>query len=113
MISISKSIEPSTSYDDHEGDDALKIFDCLRIDDTRIPELCARAGQPSPYLILQEYLKRHATLGDTTIRLKTTRLKHQRHEFQMTVGEQCVRVICSNKREGKQKAAQMMIKRCK
>lgn len=34
-------------------DESYSIFDCISITDTRIPELCARAGQPTPFLILQ------------------------------------------------------------
>lgn len=33
--------------------DAIGIFDQLGICDSRVPELCSRAGQPAPYLILQ------------------------------------------------------------
>ena len=35
------------------GSNDLHIFDMIGVTDTRIPELCARAGQPSPYLVLQ------------------------------------------------------------
>lgn len=35
--------------------DTYAIFDHVRICDTRVPELCAKAGQPAPYLILQVY----------------------------------------------------------
>ena len=31
----------------------MALFDMLPIEDSRIPDLSARAGQPSPYLILQ------------------------------------------------------------
>uniref|UniRef100_A0A914H1J6 Microprocessor complex subunit DGCR8 n=1 Tax=Globodera rostochiensis TaxID=31243 RepID=A0A914H1J6_GLORO len=92
----------------------LHIFDLLTITDTRIPELSARAGQPSPYLILQEYLKRCSTYGNTTIQLTTRRLRHQMHEFALSVGgnnNERVRVVSTNKREGKQKAAQAMLKK--
>lgn len=43
--------------------------------------------------------------------METKRIKHQRHEFIMTVGKHEVKVICTNKREGKQKAAQAMLKK--
>ncbi|KAL3080827.1 hypothetical protein niasHS_014932 [Heterodera schachtii] len=96
------------------SEDPLHIFDLLSITDTRIPELSARAGQPSPYLILQEYLKRCSTYGNTAIQLTTRRLRHQRHEFALSVGgnnSERVRVVSTNKREGKQKAAQAMLKK--
>lgn len=38
---------------ENPAEDPLHIFDLLNLTDTRIPELSARAGQPSPYLILQ------------------------------------------------------------
>ncbi|KAI1716726.1 microprocessor complex subunit DGCR8 [Ditylenchus destructor] len=89
--------------------DNLEIFDHLAMNDTRIPELCTRCNQPSPYLILQECLKRSATFGDTEISSSTRRLRHQQHLFELKVGKHTVHVHCSNKREGKQKAAQQMI----
>uniref|UniRef100_A0A183CKM3 DRBM domain-containing protein n=1 Tax=Globodera pallida TaxID=36090 RepID=A0A183CKM3_GLOPA len=108
----------STNNENAEGTTAfenpLHIFDLLTITDTRIPELSARAGQPSPYLILQEYLKRCSTYGNTTIQLTTRRLRHQMHEFALSVGgnnNERVRVVSTNKREGKQKAAQAMLKK--
>lgn len=30
-----------------------QIFDNLAVCDSRVPEYCARAGQPAPYLVLQ------------------------------------------------------------
>lgn len=88
-----------------------KIFDFLSISDPRIPELCARAGQPPPFQVLQEHLKRYSTFGDTTITTNTLRIRHQKHRFELKVGEHSVRVMCVNKREGKQKAAQAMLKK--
>uniref|UniRef100_A0A0N5AVM4 DRBM domain-containing protein n=1 Tax=Syphacia muris TaxID=451379 RepID=A0A0N5AVM4_9BILA len=94
-----------------EEEDAVALFDMLPIEDSRIPDLSARAGQPSPYLILQECLKRHAVHGDTEIKLRSERVKHQKHKFDMDVGKHKVSVICSNKREGKQMASQAMLKK--
>uniref|UniRef100_A0A0M3IT09 DRBM domain-containing protein n=1 Tax=Ascaris lumbricoides TaxID=6252 RepID=A0A0M3IT09_ASCLU len=36
-----------------EQEDAVALFDMLPIEDSRIPDLSLRAGQPSPYLLLQ------------------------------------------------------------
>lgn len=36
-----------------EKEDAIALFDMLPIEDSRIFDLSARAGQPSPYLLLQ------------------------------------------------------------
>uniref|UniRef100_A0A914L0V8 Microprocessor complex subunit DGCR8 n=1 Tax=Meloidogyne incognita TaxID=6306 RepID=A0A914L0V8_MELIC len=100
-----------SSINDGDRND-LHIFDMIGVTDTRIPELCARAGQPSPYLVLQEYLKRHSAFGDTAINLTSRLLRHQRHEFKLSIGEELsVKVISGNKREGKQIAAQEMLKK--
>uniref|UniRef100_A0A914CES2 DRBM domain-containing protein n=1 Tax=Acrobeloides nanus TaxID=290746 RepID=A0A914CES2_9BILA len=99
------------SGDDDNADDVADIFRLLPIEDSRIPDLCSRAGQPMPFLILSECLKRNNTLGDTNISMETKRIKHQRHEFIMVVGKHEVKVVCTNKRDGKQKAAQAMLKK--
>ncbi|VDM36746.1 unnamed protein product [Toxocara canis] len=38
---------------ENEREDAVALFDMLPIEDSRIPDLSLRAGQPSPYLLLQ------------------------------------------------------------
>lgn len=48
--------------------------------------------------------------GNTEISTNTRRIRHQRHEYTLTVGSKTVRVPCVNKREGKQKASQEMLK---
>ncbi|KAM3722299.1 Microprocessor complex subunit [Dirofilaria immitis] len=107
------AISDKKMKDDTESDkeDAVALFDMLPIEDSRIFDLSARAGQPSPYLLLQECLKRNAAYGDTEIKVHSVRVKHQRHQFDMDVGKHRVSVICANKREGKQKASQAMLKK--
>lgn len=56
-------------------------------------------------------MKRNAAYGDTEIKVHSVRVKHQRHQFDMDVGKHRVSVICANKREGKQKASQAMLKK--
>ncbi|VDM97524.1 unnamed protein product [Thelazia callipaeda] len=107
-IALSDKIKDDS---DSEKEDAVALFDMLPIEDSRIFDLSARAGQPSPYLLLQECLKRNAAYGDTEVKLHSTRVRHQRHQFQMDVGKHRVSVICANKREGKQKASQAMLKK--
>uniref|UniRef100_A0A183E9G2 Microprocessor complex subunit DGCR8 n=1 Tax=Gongylonema pulchrum TaxID=637853 RepID=A0A183E9G2_9BILA len=92
-------------------DDSVELFDMIEIEDSRVYEISARAGQPSPYLLLQECLKQNAAFGDTEIKLHSSRVKHQRHQFDMEVGKHRVSVICTNKREGKQKTSQAMLKK--
>ncbi|CDW59307.1 Microprocessor complex subunit DGCR8 [Trichuris trichiura] len=92
-------------------DDVVELFDLIPITDSRVPELSIRTGQPTPFVILQECLKRNTGLGQVNIESKVERVKHQQHAFSMRVGKHEVRVICVNKREGKQKASQAMLER--
>ncbi|KFD55968.1 hypothetical protein M514_03092 [Trichuris suis] len=92
-------------------DDVVELFDLIPITDSRVPELSIRTGQPTPFVILQECLKRNTGLGQVNIESKVERVKHQQHAFSMRVGKHEVRVLCVNKREGKQKASQAMLER--
>lgn len=56
-------------------------------------------------------MKRYSAFGDTQINLTSLRLRHQRHEFQLSVGEHTVKVVSGNKREAKQMAAQALLKK--
>jgi microprocessor complex subunit DGCR8 len=87
----------------------LSFFDDIKIRDPRVTELCIKAGQPTPYQILCECLKRNFGMGDTQVQMDVHRLKHQRSEFIMKVGKHEAKVICKNKREGKQLAAQAIL----
>lgn len=48
-------------------------------------------------------------MGDTDISTSVRLVKHQKNEFTMKVGEHVATVICRNKREGKQRAAQAIL----
>jgi microprocessor complex subunit DGCR8 len=48
-------------------------------------------------------------MGDTDIETDVRLVKHQKNEFIMRVGKHKATVICRNKREGKQKAAQAIL----
>ncbi|KAI1293581.1 Microprocessor complex subunit DGCR8 [Halotydeus destructor] len=88
----------------------LNYFDNIDITDSRVSELCSTAGQYSPYQVLVECLKRNFGMGDTDITTSIKLLKHQRNEFTMTVGgKHTASVICKNKRDGKQRAAQHIL----
>jgi hypothetical protein len=39
-----------------EDDAAVAFFDMLPMEDSRVPEMSAKAGQPTPYLILQVFI---------------------------------------------------------
>ena len=87
----------------------LSFFDDIKVNDPRVSELCAKAGQHSPYQILVECLRRNNGMGDTDIETNVRLVKHQKNEFTMKVGKHVKTVICRNKREGKQHAAQAIL----
>nr|CAG4643899.1 EOG090X04U5 [Lepidurus arcticus] len=88
----------------------LTFFDNIKIEDPRVAELCAKTSEPSPYAILLTCLQRNFGLGDKNVKYELTTLKHQKNEVVMTVGKHTVRVQCKNKRDGKQRAAQAILK---
>ena len=49
-------------------------------------------------------------MGDTHCQMEMKNLKYQKSEFCMTVGKHTATVICKNKRDGKQQAAQAILK---
>ncbi|KAH7732049.1 PASHA protein [Aphelenchoides avenae] len=105
------AITAEKSENGKEPEQSVEIFDLLPIEDSRLPDLCARAGQPMPYLILQECLKRNSAFGDTEITMNSRRLTHQKHEFELHVGRNSVKVVCAHKHAAKQQAAQAMLKK--
>lgn len=88
------------------------MFDLLEITDSRIPDLCNRIAQPQPYIILNELIRRNSTMSSAGApEFKTERLGHQRYEFVLSVGTNKVNVRGGNKHDGKQRAAQEMLKK--
>ncbi|XP_060064577.1 microprocessor complex subunit DGCR8-like isoform X2 [Ylistrum balloti] len=101
--------EMSKVTDEITLDEDLSFFDEIKIEDPRVYELCNKVGQPSPYQILQECLRRNYGMGDTNCKIDVKPLKHQKSEYSLTVGKRSVTVVCKNKREGKQRAAQAIL----
>ncbi|GAB1599064.1 microprocessor complex subunit DGCR8-like [Argonauta hians] len=104
---MNKMTEDNKSYESED----LSFFDEIKIEDPRVYELCNKAGQPTPYQILLECLRRNYGMGDTQCQMEMKTLKHQKSEFTMTVGKHKASVVCKNKREGKQQAAQAILQR--
>ncbi|KAL5016304.1 hypothetical protein ScPMuIL_005893 [Solemya velum] len=105
-------IPEMNKMEDKESNDTvedLSFFDEIKIEDPRVSELCNKAGQPSPYQILLECLKRNYGMGDTNCQFQMQPLKQQKSEFTLNVGKRQATVVCKNKREGKQRAAQAML----
>ncbi|GFR31776.1 microprocessor complex subunit DGCR8 [Trichonephila clavata] len=101
------------SADKTNGEETQNVdfFDQVRVEDPRVCELSVKAGQPYPYQILLECLKRNYGMGDTKIQLMMKNLKHQKNEFFMKVGKHETSVVCKNKRDGKHRASQAILQK--
>ncbi|OXU20294.1 hypothetical protein TSAR_013930 [Trichomalopsis sarcophagae] len=93
------------------SDADLSFFDEISINDPRVAEFCAKTTEPLPHAILITCLQRNFGLGDMEINYSVNTLKHQRNEFTMKVGKHEATVICRNKKDGKQRAAQAILQR--
>ncbi|XP_015592851.1 microprocessor complex subunit DGCR8 isoform X4 [Cephus cinctus] len=93
------------------SDADLSFFDEISITDPRVAEFCAKTTEPSPHAILITCLQRNFGLGDMHINYSVNTLKHQRNEFTMRVGKHEATVVCRNKKDGKQRAAQAILQR--
>ncbi|XP_076230942.1 microprocessor complex subunit partner of drosha [Calliopsis andreniformis] len=101
----SRMIKASRSNSDAD----LSFFDEISITDPRVAEFCAKTTEPSPHAILITCLQRNYGLGDMHINYSVNTLKHQRNEFTMRVGKHEATVVCRNKKDGKQRAAQAIL----
>lgn len=61
--------------------------------------------------LIKRFLFRHYGSGDTGIETSVQLLKHQKNAFKMKVGSHEAVVICKNKRDGKQRAAQSILQK--
>ncbi|KAK0163293.1 hypothetical protein PV327_006991 [Microctonus hyperodae] len=103
----SRTIKASRNNSDAD----LSFFDEISIEDPRVAEFCAKTTEPSPHAILITCLQRNFGLGDMHIKYSVNTLKHQRNEFTMRVGKHEATVVCRNKKDGKQRAAQAILQR--
>ncbi|XP_011210191.3 microprocessor complex subunit DGCR8 [Bactrocera dorsalis] len=87
----------------------LSVFDDIKIQDPRVAEFCNKTTEPSPHAILLTCLQRNFGLGDVQINYEINRTKNKKNEFTMTVGKHTAKVLCKNKREGKQLASQAIL----
>ncbi|CAH0549289.1 unnamed protein product [Brassicogethes aeneus] len=92
-----------------DEDQDLSFFDEIRVEDPRVAEFCAKTTEPSPHDILLTCLQRNFGLGDLDINYHGNTLKNQGNEFTMSVGKHTATVVCKNKRDGKQRAAQAIL----
>ncbi|XP_077996341.1 microprocessor complex subunit DGCR8-like [Glandiceps talaboti] len=89
----------------------LEYFDHISIEDSRVYDLCHKAGQLTPWQILQECLKRNHGMGDTNVKFDVKVNKNQRSEYTMTCGKHVATGFCKNKIVGKQLAAQTILQK--
>lgn len=94
-----------------KGDADLSFFDEIRIEDPRVPELCNKTSELSPYSILLNCLQRNFGLNGANIESRLVTQKNQKNEFVMTVGKHTVQVQCKNKKDGKQRASQAILQK--
>ncbi|KAI8124759.1 Microprocessor complex subunit DGCR8 [Lucilia cuprina] len=88
----------------------LSVFDDIRIEDPRVTEFCNKTTEPSPHAILLTCLQRNFGLGeDVQINYEINRTHNKKNEFTMTVGKHTAKVLCKNKRQGKQLASQAIL----
>ena len=91
-----------------EGPD-LSFFDEIRVEDPRVADLCNRTSEPAPYQILVTCLQRNYGLGDTHIHQDMKTVRNGKNEYRLLVNKREVSVICKNKKDGKQLAAQKLL----
>merc|ERR1719348_1554339 len=93
-----------------EGDAPdLSFFDGILVEDSRVADLCNRTSEPAPYQTLVTCLQRNYGLGDINIHQEMKTVRNGKNEYTMIVNKKEVSVICKNKKDGKQLAAQKLL----
>lgn len=85
------------------------IFDQIKVTDPRITEFCAKTTEPSPYAMLLVCLQRNFGECEVHIDYKLNNRRRMLNQCTMTVGKHTASVACKNKRDGKQKASQVIL----
>lgn len=87
----------------------LLIFDQIKVTDPRIPDLCVKIAEHSPYDILLKCLQRN--FGKCEVNIKYGHIESHKSldTCVMAVPRQTVSVSCRNKQDGKQKASQLVL----
>ena len=100
---------PNLTTGDTEDAPDLAFFDGISVEDARVADLCNRTSEPAPYQILVTCLQRNYGLGDTHIHQEMKTVRNGKNEYTMVVNKREVAVICKNKKDGKQLAAQKLL----
>ncbi|XP_027851045.2 microprocessor complex subunit DGCR8-like [Aphis gossypii] len=85
------------------------IFDQIKVTDPRITEFCAKTTEPSPYAMLLVCLQRNFGECEIATEYKLNNRRRMLNQCTMMVGKHTVSVACKNKRDGKQKASQIIL----
>lgn len=104
-----KDFPDDGTTDTSEDGSEIAIFNDIRVEDPRIAELSNKAGQQGPYLILLSCLQKNYGLIETNVQHEMKPLRNQMHEYNLNVNNRNVSVVCKNKKDGKQLAAQKML----
>ncbi|XP_060848004.1 microprocessor complex subunit DGCR8-like [Rhopalosiphum padi] len=85
------------------------IFNQIKVTDPRVIEFCAKTTEPSPYSMLLVCLQRNFGECEVGIEYKLNNRRRKLNQCTMIVGKHTATVTCKNKRDGKQKAAQVIL----
>lgn len=85
------------------------IFDQIKVTDPRVTEFCAKTTEPSPYAMLLVCLQRNFGECEINIEYKLNNRRRMLNQCTMMVGKHVASVACKNKRDGKQKASQVIL----
>ncbi|CAG0913366.1 unnamed protein product [Notodromas monacha] len=109
-----KSEDGSETVKDDDATDASgkNFFDSVDIEDSRVAKMSNTLGKPPPFQILTTCIQRNHGLGAFNVETKLDKQPNRKLiEFTMKVANHEVTVKCKNKREGKQVASQMILKK--
>lgn len=99
-----KKINAVQNESEDEEQNIAAVFDDIEITDPRVTKLSKKTTEPTPYELLMKCIQRKCDSQNVKIDHKV-----ESNECTMTLGEHTVTVQCTNKRDGKQQAAQALL----
>ena len=101
--------ETAETVEDKSG---KEFFDTIDIEDPRVEKMSNTFGEPPPFQILSTCIQRNHGLGSFHVTTDVEKPPNRKHiVYKMSVANHEVTVKCRNKREGKQLASQMILKK--
>ncbi len=102
----------ATTAEEPEDRSGKEFFDTIDIEDPRVAKMSNTFGEPPPFQILSTCIQRNHGLGSFHVTTDVEKPPNRKHIFfKMSVASHEVTVKCRNKREGKQLASQMILKK--